>query len=262
MSSWPDPMTERANDALIEEFDVVQRLVSLGRQAREASKVRVRQPLSRLLVRVPTDAAASAAEKHRDQILEELNVKELEFIARDAELVTYRLKPNLPKIGKQLGKLIPVVRQALNDADGGAIARSVAAGENFELVLPDQTLTMEPDDVLLETESAEGYSSAEEHGYLVALDTALNEELVREGLAREMVRAIQDGRKQAGLEIADRIKLSVSGDADVGEVLKVHRDYIMNETLAGEWSDSGISGGFSDEKTVDGVTWTLSLAKL
>jgi len=262
MSAWPEPMVERENDALIEEFDVVQRLVSLGRSAREASKVRVRQPLSRLLVRVPTDAAAQAAEKHRAQILEELNVKELEFIARDAELVTYRLKPNLPKIGKQLGKLIPVVRQALNDADGGAIARSVAAGENFDLVLPDQTLTMEPDDVLLETESAEGYSSAEEHGYLVALDTTLNEELVREGLAREMVRAIQDGRKQAGLEIADRIKLSVSGDADVAEVLKIHRDYIMAETLAGEWSESGVAGGFSDEKTVDGVTWKLSLAKL
>ncbi len=262
MATWPDPVAERRDDNLIEEFDVVQRVVYLGRSARESSKVRVRQPLSRLLVRVPTDAAAKAAEKHRAQILEELNVKELEFIARDAQLVTYRVKPNLPRIGKRLGKLIPVVRQALNDADGGAIARAVAAGENFDVVLPDQTLTFEPEDVLLETESAEGYSSAEEQGFLVALDTALSESLVREGLAREMVRTIQDGRKQAGLEIADRISLSLTGGDDVAEVLKEHRDYIMSETLAEQWSDTPVAGGFSDEKTVDGVTWQVSLAKL
>lgn len=262
MSEWPEPDAARQNDGLIEEFDVIQRLVSLGRAAREQSKVRVRQPLSRLLVRVPTDAAADAARKHSAQILEELNVRELEFIARDAELVTYRLKPNLPKIGKQLGKRIPAVRKALENADAGAIATAVAAGNDFTLELPDETLTFGPEDVLIETESAEGYSSAEEAGYLVALDTALDDDLVREGLAREMVRTIQDGRKQAGLEIADRIGLCIDGGGDVAAVLGEHRDYIMAETLADVWDDDVASAQHKEEKTVDGVSWTAAIRKL
>jgi isoleucyl-tRNA synthetase len=94
------------------------------------------------LVRAPNDAAAGALESHKDQILEELNVKDIEFIARDAGLVSYHIKPNLPKLGKQYGKLVPQIRQALVDADGAEIAGAAARGEAFEIEVAGQTIPL------------------------------------------------------------------------------------------------------------------------
>jgi len=207
------------------------------------------------------DASASAAiEKHEAQILEELNVKAVELIARDAELVAYRIKPNLPRIGKRYGKLVPAIRAALQDADTKAIAASVARDESVSLAVADQTLTFEPEDLLIETESAEGYASAEEGGYLAALDVSLTPELIQEGIAREIVRTIQDARKQAGLEIADRIDLCVQGDVD--DVLAVYQQYIMSETLADIWHEQPTADDFSTEKSVDGRSWTVAITRI
>jgi isoleucyl-tRNA synthetase len=115
MTDWPVADATWKNDELLFDIDVVQKVVGLARAARSQSGVRTRQPLARLLVRAPSDAAAKALDNHQDQILEELNIKGIEFIARDAGLVSYRIKPNLPRIGKQYGKLIPVIRRRWSD---------------------------------------------------------------------------------------------------------------------------------------------------
>ena len=129
MTAWPGTDAQRLDERLLAETAVVQRVVGLGRAARNSSKLKVRQPLPRLLIRVPDAAAEAAVRRHEDQILDELNVKRLELIARDATLVTYRIKPNLPVIGKRYGKLIPKIREYLAKADGAAIAAAVARGE-------------------------------------------------------------------------------------------------------------------------------------
>jgi isoleucyl-tRNA synthetase len=235
MANWPEVAAGRLDEQLLAETTVVQRVVGLGRAARNSSKLKVRQPLKRLLIRVPDAAAEAALRRHEDQILDELNVKRLELIARDATLVTYRIKPNLPVIGKRYGKLIPKVRGYLAAADGAAIAAAVARGESQTFVIDGEALTIEPNDLLVESSAAEGFACAEEGGFLVGLDTKLDDSLRREGLARELVRAVQDARKQAGLEVADRIVLSVEGDAAVTAALAEHRDYLMSETLASAW---------------------------
>jgi isoleucyl-tRNA synthetase len=262
LATWPQAMEERRNDPLIEAFDVIQKVVYLGRAAREASKVRVRQPLGRLLVRAPHAGAREALESHRDQVLEELNVKDLEFIAPDAELVGYRVKPNLPRIGKRYGKLIPAIRKALIEADGQDIARAVAQQQNFTVALADQTLEFEPEDVLLETTSAPGYACSEESGYLVALDMALSEPLIREGFAREIIRTVQETRKQTGLAVDDRIALRVVGDITIEAVLDEYKAYIMAETLATQWAQTTLAGANAVERTLDDVSWTIELEKL
>jgi isoleucyl-tRNA synthetase len=261
MEPWPQSRPERLDRALLAQTAVVQRVVTLGRAARASSGHRVRQPLSRLLVRVPDDAAVQAVRGHAEQILDELNVKALEFIARDAELVSYRIKPNLPRLGKRYGKLIPAIRQACAEADGARIAASVAAGEPFELAAGGETLQLEPEDVLIETSSAEGYTSAEEEGFLVALDTHLDDALLREGLARELVRTVQDARKQADLRIADRIRLRIAGSPGVEAALAHYRDFIMSETLAVAWGDGGFRPEFSVEHTLAEEHWTIALAR-
>jgi isoleucyl-tRNA synthetase len=261
MADWPTADASWKNDALLFDIDVVQKVVGLARAARSQSGVRTRQPLSRLLVRAPDDKAANALEGHQDQILEELNVKSIEFIARDAGLVSYRIKPNLPRIGKRYGKQIPAIRAALEAADGGAIASATARGEPFELAVGGESITLEADDVLVETSSAQGYSCAEDGGYLTALDTALNDELVSEGLAREIVRSVQDARKQAGLKVSDRIVLGISGSAAIETALVAHRDYIMVETLATEWSVGQVDSLYSDRRELGDDYWSIEFGK-
>jgi isoleucyl-tRNA synthetase len=136
MSEWPDADAAKEDAALLFDIGVVQKVVGLARAARAQSGVRTRQPLSRLLIRAPDDAAAKALAEHQDQILEELNVRSIEFIARDAGLVSYRIKPNLPKLGKRFGKRLPAIRAALQAADGAGIASSNRDGSlpsSFEL---------------------------------------------------------------------------------------------------------------------------------
>ena len=261
MSEWPAPDPAARDDALIAELDVVQRVVGLGRAARNSSGVRVRQPLSRLLVRVPDEASAAFVARHEAQILEELNVKAVEMLAPDADLVSYRVKPNLPRIGKRFGKRVPAIRAALAAMDGGAVAAAVAAGRPFDVTAGGETIAFEPEDVLVESTSAEGYACAEEGGYLVGLDTSLTEALEREGLARELVRTVQEARKQAGLEVSDRITLRIEGTPEVAAALDAHRDYVMEETLATGWGDAHWPPAYRVEHTLGAGRWAIGLAR-
>jgi isoleucyl-tRNA synthetase len=261
MADWPVADAAWQDDALLQDIDVVQKVVGLARAARGQSGVRTRQPLSRLLVRAPNDAAAAALDSHQEQILEELNVKGIEFIARDAGLVSYRIKPNLPVLGRRYGKLIPKIKAALDAADGAAIAQAAARDDRFTIEVEGEVLDLGADDVLIETSSAEGYACAEDSGYLTALDTSLDEVLINEGLAREVVRSIQDARKQAGLDVSDRIVLGVSGSAAIEKALAEHRDYVMNETLAVEWQVEQANTLYSDERSLGDVSWLLEFHK-
>ena len=261
MTDWPqaDPLWQ--DEQLIESLAVVQKVVGLGRAARETSRIRVRQPLAQLLVRVPTKEDAAAVKNHVDQILEELNVKELEFIAPDASLVAYRVKPNLPRIGKRFGKRVPAIREALGKKDASAVAGAHVRGEAIEVQVESETIVLEPEDILIETESAEGYSSSESEGFLVALDTQLTPALREEGLAREIVRSVQDARKMAGLEVSDRIQLHVSGSAGIEKTLTAYRDWIMNETLTLKWIDDRGGALHMAEHKLDDNHWHIELSK-
>ncbi|MGB7216979.1 MAG: isoleucine--tRNA ligase [Gammaproteobacteria bacterium] len=261
MTEWPEHRPERLDARLLEETDTVQRIVGLGRAARNASKLKVRQPLARLLVRVPDDAAEQAVKRHSEQILEELNVKSLELLARDAELVSYRIKPNLPLLGKRYGKLIPAIREYLAKADAAAIAAAAARGETQHAEIGGERVELPPEALLIETSSAEGFACAEEGGFLVGLDTALNGELKREGLARELVRAVQEARKRANLEVSDRIVLEIEGDPEVVDALAAHRDYVMSETLATRWERPANADAFVVEQRDETPRWVIRFAK-
>ncbi len=259
-TGWPEARPERRDPGLLAETDVVQRIVGLGRAARNASRLKVRQPLPRLLVRVPDAAAERAVERQREQILEELNVKDVELLARDAELVSYRIKPNLPLLGKRYGKLIPAIRKYLERADGAGVAAAVARGETQVVEIEGQRVELPPEGLLVESVSAQGFACAEESGYLVGLDTTLDDALRREGLARELVRAVQDARKQAGLEVSDRICLWVEGDEAVREAVAEFKDYLMSETLASRWQAPG-AGVHETEQGQGEHRWVIRLAK-
>ena len=262
MSTWPEVNDAYDDETLLFEIGVVQKVVGLARAARGQSGIRTRQPLSRLLVRAPDDAAAKALDDHKEQILEELNVKAIEFIARDEGLVTYRIKPNLPKLGKEYGKVLPEIRKALEAADGAAVAGKVARGENIIISVPSGELTLTGQDLIIQTSSAEGYACGADGGFLTALDTSLTEELIREGVARELIRTVQESRKQSGLEVSDRIVLGVSGTAGVEAALGEYRNYLMSETLATEWQVGQKDPRFLEKRTLDDENWTIEFTKI
>ena len=265
LTEWPAHDPARLNERLVFEMDIVQQVVGLGRSAREDSRVRVRQPLARMLISVADDDTRAVIKKHQSQISEELNIKSVEFIAQDAELVGYEIKPNFPTLGKRYGKLMPAIQTALaalEKADAADLAARVAAGEHFSLEIGGVEVEFEPGDLRVHTTSAEGYACAQAGRLLVALDTSLSEALVVEGIAREIVRTVQDARKSAGLEIADRISLAISGSARVQTALRQHRKYIMGETLAATFSDSddGDLDGFKAERALGDEHWRIALA--
>ena len=261
MTPWPSVPAEYRDDALLDAFAVIQKVVGLGRAARSQTGQKTRQPLSRVLLRVPNAAAAESVRAHAEQIREELNIKEIEFIARDDRLVEYRIKPNLPRIGKKYGKQVPAIRSALAAADGASIASACEAGNGFTITVDGTDLLFAAEDVLIETESAAGYACAEDAGYLIALDTALTPALIREGLARELIRSIQDARKQADLQVSDRIALEITGSTGVLEALEAYRQEIMDETLTDAWG-TGDSADFSVDRDVDGEQWAIRLRRI
>jgi isoleucyl-tRNA synthetase len=264
MSAWPEVNESYDDESLLHDIGVVQKVVGLARAARGQSGMRTRQPLSRLLVRTPDDAATKALNDHVDQILEEVNVKSIEFIARDEGLVNYRIKPNLPRLGKErgLGKELPDIRRELEKEDGAAVAGKVARGENVVISIPSGELELTAEDLIIETESAEGYACGADAGYLTALDTTLNEELIREGIARELIRTVQESRKQAGLEVSDRIVLGVSGSDGVETALQEFQKYLMSETLATEWQVGQNDPLFSENRTLDQEEWMIEITKI
>ena len=263
MTPWPQIDPAWQDDDLIEALSIVQKVVALGRTAREASRIRVRQPLARLLVRVPDKTMLAQLKAHEDQVLDELNVKAIEFIEQDAQIVTYRVKPNLPRVGKRLGKQVPAVRALLTEIDGGEVASAQVAGKTISLEVDDQTIVLEPEDLLVETVAAAGFTSAESEGFLVALDTALTTALEIEGLARELVRTVQETRKSAGLEVSDRITLRISGSGMIDDAVEKYRDYIMAETLAVGWlENSGQPDAKSVSHQMDPHRWSITLKKI
>ncbi|MEN7342494.1 MAG: isoleucine--tRNA ligase [Pseudomonadota bacterium] len=261
MASWPQADASLLDQGLLDEIAVVQKVVGLGRAARAQSGVRTRQPLPRLLVRAPSEAAISAVMRHSQQITEELNIKDIEPVARDASLIEYRIKPNLPVVGKKYGKQVPAIRAALQAIDGDYVATQCAAGDTFALELDGETLTLSEEDVLIESASAEGYSCAEDGGYLVGLDTTVTEALAVEGLARELIRTVQEARKQAGLDVSDRICLGISGDTAVDAALEAFKPLIMAETLAEQWQ-IGQKVAYETTGSLDASTWQIEITRI
>jgi isoleucyl-tRNA synthetase len=261
MATWPAPQERRLDRTLLADMKVVQQVITLGRAARSESSLKVRQPLSRLLVRLPDEFASDAVRRHSELIRDELNVKAIEIIPRDAALVTYRIKPNLPVVGKRYGKLIPAIRAALARSDGSMIAKLAARGELVQIDVDGETIELGPDALLIETTAAEGFACAEDAGYLVGLDTILTEELVREGLIREIVRTVQDARKQAGLDVSDRIVLNIDGSEQVVAAISAHREYIASEALVNGWQELASPPAFSIEHSLGAARWQIRLAR-
>ena len=235
------------------------RVASLGRAARSKAKVKVRQPLSKVLVEAGAEEI-QLLEMVATQVLDELNVKAVEPAA-PGKLVAYLVRPNLPVLGPKYGPKVGAVREALAVADAAAVVAQVRSGRPVEL----GEFTLAPEEVLLSVEEPPGLAVATEglRGLTVAIETTITPELEEEGLARELVHRVQSLRREAGLEIDDRIVTYVAGAGDhVRGVLDRHGEYVRQETLSVELSfESPPADAHQEEQLFEGVSLTLGVKK-
>lgn len=232
LCDWPQP-GER-DDELLYEMELAIRAVSLGRSARTLSGHRTRQPLAYAMVGGSSERDREALRRFSEAIQDELNVKEIRLLGVSESFLDYQIRPNLPLLGKKLGKQLPALRQALQQADPRELARQAHAEGSVTLTLPEgQELRLSSEELLIEARSPEGYSAQEDRGLVVALSTELTEELIDEGVARDCIRHLQEFRKQNQLDVSDRIEVYLSAlSPAVQRALDVHRDWVASEVLA------------------------------
>ena len=232
LAQWPEPHDSRRDDRLRERMALARKITTLGRAARTDAKVRVRQPLARALVVLPSSEVDQLADL-RSLIAEELNVKSVEVASGLEELVDYTVKPNFKSLGPRYGKRVGEIAKALAGADGHALVHDIESGRTATLSLGDTDVELTADDLDIRVVGREGFSLAQDGPHGVALDVDLDEELIDEGVAREVVRAVQDLRKSSGLDVEDRIELWLTGDGpDVERALAAQAGYIASEVLA------------------------------
>jgi isoleucyl-tRNA synthetase len=239
-------------------MEAVRLTVELGRAARAQAKAKVRQPLRRAVI-VANDAEREAIEARADLVTAELNVKELDFVTDEAELVSYTAKPNYRALGPRFGRRMPQVAAAVEALDPAHVASLLAEGGGIGIAIDGTDHTLGPADLTLALQPLDGYEVEAEAGHAVALQLELDEELRREGLAREIVHAVQIARKDAGLDITDRIELSLGGDEELLDAAREHQAYLAGEVLATAVGYGGAADGA--EARIDGLDLSIAVRR-
>ncbi|NOX61496.1 MAG: isoleucine--tRNA ligase [Chloroflexi bacterium] len=261
-TDWPLADPDAVDETLLEQMALARRITSLGLSARSSAGIRVRQPLARALVHVQ-EGRRELSQELADIVSDELNVKSLEFVAEPGDLVTYRILPNNRLLGPKLGKDFPKVRAALAEMDADQVARRVSAGQSVEAPLDEGAVTLSPDEVLVQTQPAEGLAVAADKVLTVAIDSVITPELREEGLAREIVRRIQAMRKNAGFEISDRITTwRATESEELDRVFEIWAEYIQAETLSEALVDAEPpEDAHTETHKIDGQSITLGVKR-
>jgi isoleucyl-tRNA synthetase len=256
LTDWPQAA---ARDLELEAAMATAReAVALGLRARAGAKVGLRRPLGEAVV-VAAGREREQLESMADVVREELNVKALRFVDEADELGSYDLKPNYRTLGPRFGKHMPLVAAAVAGLDADSVAVALREGRTVGVNVDGAEHELTADDLLVGLQPLEGFQVEREGGHAVALDLTIDDALRREGWAREVVRAVQNARKDAGLEVSDRIALTLGGDAELVEVAQEFQALVADEVLATSVDFGGNGGGYS--ATVDGRPLTVGVAR-
>lgn len=254
LEDYPQADSGLVDEQLSQDVDGLLRLVTLGSAARNAQKIKVRQPLAELVVQPGNDAERRAVERFREQLSEELNVKAVRLHTATEPLLTASAKLNKKTAAPKLGPKLKQAEAELASRD----AMTLRAGP-IELA----GVVLDAADVTIEYRAAEGWSGVAERGTQVALDCRLTEALRAEGLARDVVRLVQDARKIAELDVADKIALFLASDsAEIMAAIAAHREFIAAETQAVRWLDAAPANGHLSTAKLDGQTLTIALVRV
>jgi isoleucyl-tRNA synthetase len=262
LSRWPAVVPGHADEELVRDMALAQRVVGLGRAARESASLRLRQPLAEAIVGLPTQREAKALERLADEVIEELNVKALRTVTAGSDLVEVAIHPLPKQLGSKYGSRFPAIRQALLAMDPLRVAAVVEAGQPVGVSVEGEILQVLPEELEVRKSPKPGLAVAEEAGYLVAVTTELTEELRLEGYAREISRNIQELRKKSGFEISDRIHTTVAAAPELAPLWARHGDAIAADTLSVSFTQAEPEdGAFSASVKLDSHEVVVGIRK-
>ena len=224
---WPEVDENAINKELEKEMDLAYKIVKLGRSARNSANIKNRQPLSEMLISID-----NLPKYYEDIVKEELNVKKVELGAEMSKYVDFEIKPNLPVLGKEYGKLIPQIRAKLAEMNQMDLATKVKTGKSEYIEIGDTQIELTADNLLVTMQGKEGFAFSGEGEIGVILETTITPELRKEGYVREVLSKVQNMRKDKGFEVLDNINLYVAGSEELEAVIKENEELIKHDTLA------------------------------
>ena len=262
LAEWPEVLPEMVDESLSRDMALVMKLVSLGHSARQKANRKVRQPLAEVAFSLGNANERKAVETYADLFTDELNVKKVRLLDASTEAVSHTIKPLPKQLGQKYGNKFPALQKAILAMNAEEVAHTLMAGQSVKVTLDGVDYDILADEVEVKAQAKEGFAVAEEGAYVAALVTDLTPELIQEGLAREFVRRVQDLRKSAELDVADRIELFVEASAGLRSAIEAYKDYISAETLATSLAFGAPPDGASIlEDPFDGETVKVGVVK-
>ncbi len=250
-----------ADESLIDEglekdMKEVLDIVVLGRAARNESGIKNRQPIGSMYVNAP-----EMSEFYKEIIADELNVKEVSFTSDVRAFTTYSFKPQLKTVGPRYGKVLNRIREVLKELDGNEAMDILKEKGSLDYDLDGTAVSLREEDLLIEMSNKEGFVEQNDNRITVVLDTNLTEELLEEGYVRELISKIQNMRKEAGFEVMDKIRITLSGNEKLEKYLSANESFVKVETMADEVQYSSLSG-YTREWDINGEKVTLGVERL
>lgn len=233
LCDYPTGDFAQSDTVLNERMGLLRQIASLGRSARMDSKLKVRQPLSRVEVTLADDSHIDWLRSHDDIVRDELNVKEIHYTSGSSPFVTYSVQPNFRKLGPRVGPLLPKLKSMLGSASGAELMDQMSRTGKIVLSIEGKDLELDDQDIQVRLSAKEGWAAAQGKSCVVALNTELTPELIRDGIAKDAIRLIQDFRKRRQCNYTDRIGVSImTTSAQLAEALQANSELIAGETLA------------------------------
>ena len=228
---FPEVEEDLIDKALEERQDMAQKISSMALGLRRKVKIRVRQPLSKIMIPILDESIVPQLEAVKDIIISEINVKDIEFITDTTGILVKKIKPNFKTLGPKHGKIMKQIAAIVNQLNQEDIMK-FEENSTFDITVNEQIVSLTLEDVEIVSEDIPGWLVANEGKLTIALDVSITEELRNEGIAREFINRIQNLRKDSGLEVTDKIKLSIGKHDYLNKAVEIHKDYIATQTLA------------------------------
>ena len=252
LCSFPEVVPSVIDEEVIRDIDAVIKLVEMGRHARNKVNLKIRQPLSKLQYAVSDDALAKAFDQNAGEIMDELNVKKIERVSSPEEIMKFSLKPNFKSLGDKYGNELNQIRDLLAETDYAEATENLRGEGVISLSNNGSVYELSAEDVIVQEDVLDGKSAVSEKQLTVAVITELTEELIQEGIVRDMIRSVQNMRKEAGFNVEDRITVFCDAEDDLKKALQSYENYFCNEVLAVNLTYNSAESEFSKKVEIRG----------
>jgi isoleucyl-tRNA synthetase len=262
LNEFPIANEDYIDQTLMKEVDALKKLVELGRSARNKANLKIRQPLEAINFWTKDDTVADFFMDQKALILDELNVKVLKRVDNTKDLIVRQIKPNLAILGQKLGKDLPLVQNWLSEQEDSVLVDELNEKGSIKANVASKDVYLTTDELLIESVSADDVSSAEGDGLVVGVNTKLTNELIQEGIVRDLIRQVQLMRKNADFAVEDRIIIFGKFDGEIKAAVDTNHEYFLNETLTMKIDENFQEGEYYETLNIRGNKTTLGIARV